>query len=104
MNLDKKALELFLEKYNTSTEKYLLNNIEFEDLPLTCQNALIIDWLDSIGYYIQNWGVSVVDLNIGFYSDILYKNELIEHSEDLFKTRQEAISKAIEKCNEIINS
>ena len=58
--------------------------------------ALIIEWFDSIGIYITS---DYLELNKGFYSEILNENfEIVK------PTRQEALTEAIKKANEIYNS
>ena len=61
----------------------------------TILNALIIEWFDSVGIYIT---FDYLDLNKCFYSEILNENfEIIK------PTRQEALTEAIKKANEIYN-
>ena len=95
MLTDKAKIE-FESYYNNSTADFLLNGIDFDDLPLCVKNALIIDWFDSIGIYIVNnrsfrfnkWNYEILgNFTSGFDS----------------KSRQEATKKAIEKANEIYN-
>lgn len=69
----------------------------FVSLPETCQNALIIDWFDSVGIYIEprkygkGWGF-----------DLFGKTKLI--NEEFFaKDRTGATIKAIEKANDLYN-
>ena len=58
-------------------------------------NALIVDFLDSVGIYIIS---DYFELNKGFYSEILNENfEIVK------PTRQEALTEAIKKANEIYN-
>jgi hypothetical protein len=75
----------------------------FSDFPLICQHALIIDWFDSVGIYIQDWGLEIVENEIGFDSQVFYKKQLHETQENFAKTRKEAIQKAIIKANTIYN-
>jgi len=81
-----------------------LTTANFIALKESCQNALIIEWFDSVGIYISDWGLNVVDNEIGFDCQINYNFKLISVSDNFFKTRQEAIEKAIEKANEIYNN
>ena len=68
----------------------------FDKLPLNLQYASIIEWFDSVGIYITS---DYFELNNGFYSEILDSNfEIIK------PTRQEALTEAIKKANEIYNS
>ena len=68
----------------------------FDKLPLNLQYASIIEWFDSVGIYITS---DYFELNKGFYSDILNSNFAI-----VKPTRQEALTEAIKKANEIYNS
>ena len=76
-----------------------ISNWEFEKFQLlsnVSQNALIIEWFDSVGIYITS---DYFELNKGFYSEILNENfEIVK------PTRQEALTEAIKKANEIYNS
>ena len=68
----------------------------FEELPLNLQYASIIEWFDSVGIYITS---DYLELNKGFYSEILNENfEIVK------PTRQEALTEAIKKANEIYNN
>ena len=67
----------------------------FDKLPLNLQYALIIEWFDSVGIYVNS---DYFELNKGFYSEVLDSNfEIIK------PTRQEALTEAIKKANEIYN-
>ena len=67
----------------------------FEELPLNLRYASIIEWFDSVGIYITS---DYFELNKGFYSEILDSNFAI-----VKPTRQEALTEAIKKANEIYN-
>lgn len=68
----------------------------FESMLPIYKNALLIEWFDSVGIYITS---DYFELNNGFYSEILDSNfEIIK------PTRQEALTEAIKKANEIYNS
>ena len=68
----------------------------FEELPLNLQYASIIEWFDSVGIYITS---DYLELNRVFYSEILNENfEIVKPN------RQEALTEAIKKANEIYNS
>ena len=70
--------------------------INYKDVKKPLLNALIIEWFDSVGIYITS---DYFELNKGFYSEILNENfEIVK------PTRQEAITEAIKKANEIYNS
>lgn len=96
MNLNGKALELF-EDYIKLHHGYDLTMTTY--LKEVLLNALIIEWLDSIGYYVEPLRE---EIDFGFILHNGNPNKPIE-SISGFKTRPEAISKAIEKCNELIN-
>ena len=68
----------------------------FEELPLNLQYASIIEWFDSVKIHITS---DYFELNKGFYSEILNENFAI-----VKPTRQEALTEAIKKANEIYNS
>ena len=75
-----------------------ISNWEFENFQLlsnVSQNALIIEWFDSVGIYITS---DYFELNNGFYSEILDSNFAI-----VKPTRQEALTEAIKKANEYYN-
>jgi len=94
MKLTGYCLDAFRERYDNSTEQYLLNNIPFDDLPLVCQNALIVDWFDSVG----------IRIGIDPYYDMqgTYRAN-IEHCGFQSMYRNTAIGMAIEKANETFN-
>ena len=128
MILTGKAKEDFISYYNSSIEKTMLKSINFEMLPLSVQNALIIDLFDTKRIYINtHTDFNYVDVkkeecncddfccdeencyeeriecftyNIRFYNISIYDI----YNDKEFETRQEAITKAIEKANEIYNS
>ena len=69
---------------------------EWSSLSTSCKNAFYIDFFDSIEIYITS---DYFELNKGFYSEILNENfEIVK------PTRQEALTEAIKKANEIYNS
>ena len=76
-----------------------ISNWEFEKFHLlsnVSQNSLIIEWFDSVGIYITS---DYFELNKGFYSEVLNSDfEIIK------PTRQETLTEAIKKANEIYNS
>lgn len=69
--------------------------VMLDDIPKCYLNALIIEWFDSVGIYITS---DYFELNKGFYSEILDSNFAI-----VKPTRQEALTEAIKKANEIYN-
>ena len=83
--------EVLISVYNQETLF-----IDYKDVKKPLLNALIIEWFDSVGIYITS---DYFELNKGFYSEILESNfEIIK------PTRQEALTEAIKKANEIYNN
>ena len=109
MILTGKAKEDFLEWLNK--EMYYLgrNNFEdrdnnIEDLSDNFQNALIIEWFDSVGIFVS---INYVD----FYNEIrndkgfeAYVTKGISVKFRSVSSRQEATIQAIKKANEIYNT
>ena len=98
MELTGKAKESFIDYLDKTNqikiEKGILN-LHWQDLPEKFKNALIIEWFDSVGIYVTS---DYFELNNGFYSEILDSNfEIIK------PTRQEALTEAFKKANEIYN-
>ena len=90
--------EFFSWLDNQGVNGIYISNWEFEKFHLlsnVSQNALIIEWFDSVGIYITS---DYFELNKGFYSEILDSNFAI-----VKPTRQEALTEAIKKANEIYN-
>ena len=67
----------------------------FESMLPIYKNALLIEWFDSVGIYVTS---DYFELNKGFYSEVLDSNFAI-----VKPTRQEALTEAIKKANEIYN-
>lgn len=91
MILNGKCKEMFLEWYNEpETYFYRLNK--------TCQNALIIEFFDSVGIYI--------DIRIEFNDSFVLKT-FDSYAEDdyvgTYSNRQEATIQAIKKANDLYN-
>ena len=83
--------EVLISVYNQESLFINYNNVKE-----TLLNALIIEWFDSVGIYITS---DYFELNKGFYSEILNENfEIVK------PTRQEALTEAIKKANEIYNN
>ena len=76
----------------------------FDKLPLNFQNALIIEWFDSVGIFVS---INYVDFydelrnNTGFETYVTNKGLSIKFRS--VSSRQEAIKQAIKKANEIYN-
>ena len=83
--------EVLISVYNQETLF-----IDYKDVKKTLLNALIIEWFDSVGIYITS---DYLEVNRVFYSEILNENfEIVKPN------RQEALTEAIKKANEIYNS
>ena len=94
MILNGKAKEDFYKYLNIKDYK-LFDYVRKKYANEIVSNALIIEWFDSVGIYITS---DYFELNNGFYSEILDSNfEIIK------PTRQEALTEAIKKTNEIYN-
>lgn len=91
-----KAKEDFLRHYGDEISH--LDEIEYDFLleSSIIRNAYYVDFFDSVGIYITT---DYLELNKGFYSEVLASNFAI-----VKPTRQEAITEAIKKANEIYNS
>jgi hypothetical protein len=72
---------------------------DFKKLPEVCQNALIIEWLDRLGIFIQ------IDFESRepVFSYYIFSGKNICSGEENAKSRTEATQKAILKANEIYN-
>ena len=76
-----------------------ISNWEFEkfhSLSNVSKNSLIIEWFDSVGIIITS---DYFELNKGFYSEVFNSDFAI-----IKPTRQEALTEAIKKANEIYNN
>ena len=83
--------EVLISVYNQESLFINYNNVKE-----TLLNALIIEWFDSVGIYITS---DYFELNKGFYSEVLNSDfEIIK------QTRQETLTEAIKKANEIYNN
>ena len=72
---------------------------EFIKLPECCQNALIIEYLDSVGIYVNIKSKFGQRKQCERFSFIVKRY----NSGFLFNSRTEAINAAIEKANDLIN-
>jgi len=88
-----KALGIFQEYVYS---KYEIGYYQFLELPLVCQQALWVEFFESVGIYVYSepvfhyGGISYFGFVDGF--------EFSKIKTDFFKTRPEALSKAIEKA------
>lgn len=106
MELTGKCKEAFLDylaKTNQDSIKKGIVRMHWQEYPEKYLNALIIDFFDSVGIYIQDWGLNVVDNNIGFDAEVMYNLKNHSAQNDFSKKRQDAITEAIKKANEIYN-
>lgn len=97
MKLTGKAKEGFLEFIHINEDRF--QNYNFYKLDESMQNALIIEWFDSVGIYISTGYVC------GDYKFSL-KNEIKEpkfQEAYNYESLQEATEKAIEHANLIYN-
>ena len=90
-----------LKHYKIWFDKYYNDYWTYYQSKPTILNALIIEWFDSVGIYIE----------ISFYDDCywtynIYSNKPVLEKEtaNICNNRQEATEQAIEKANEIYNS
>jgi len=67
------------------------------------ENALIIDWLDSVGVYIIPFPVNRGNDLTEFSFEIVFKGTHNRDFDSYFNSRPEAIESAIIKANEIFN-
>ena len=110
MILTEKAKEEFFNWLdNQGVNGIDICNWEFEKFHLlsnVSKNSLIIEWFDSVGIYIiispsdnpKNWFYTILG------EDILSPFYKMYQSLDDFENRQEALTDAIKKANEIYNS
>ena len=93
-----KTKEDFLTNMSILTEIKDKKDLEeyFSKISDLIKNAYYVDFFDSVGIYITS---DYFELNKGFYSEILNENFAI-----VKPTRQEALTEAIKKANEIYNS
>ena len=84
---------------------YNYNMSDFNGYSETLQNALIIEWFDSVGIYIS---INYVDFYDEFKNDTGFEtyvtNKGLSVKFRIVSNRQEAIKQAIEKANEIYNN
>ena len=110
MILNGKALESFLD-YLRNNKKASIEigvlRLHWQEYPKEYLNALIINWFDSIGIYIGIEVYGSPELKIKYESIISNKSidwYLQGQFSEIYLTRQEATTKAIDKANLIFNS
>ena len=86
-----------LEHYKIWFDKYYNDYWTYYQSKPTILNALIINWFDSVGIYIN---AELDYLHLVWFPTINNNWNFEEHE---VKTRQEAIKEAIKKANEIYN-
>jgi len=101
MKLTGKCFEDFLSFFNSKRRG---TEVSLYQLPELFQNALIIEFFDSVGIYI------LIDMNGGYFHFIIKETNknsfggLKKHWQDgESKTRVKSTNSAIEKANEIYN-
>lgn len=87
------------DKYTEAKIDSNLSNCNFnsEYYKKITKNSLIIEWLDSVGIYIN----IVSDFELNFWCRILYESRVIVGPD--VKSRTEAIEDGIKKANKIYN-
>jgi len=94
MELTGKCFEDFLSFFNSKRRG---TEVSFYQLPELFQNALTIEFFDSVGILIE---IQLIGSNM-FGFDI--HTESIFEDQNVYKTRTEAINSAFEKANETYN-
>lgn len=77
-------------------KKYMFDDESFNYFPPIYQHALIIEWFDSVGIYIETGGADY--RGVEFWYNIQEKNTINGHNGEYFNSRQQATEKAIEKA------
>lgn len=106
--LTDKAKELF-EEWLKEKDPFLFEGynpcLKLTDLHPHLLNGYIIEWLDSLGFYIHIEPYTYNDR--GLEEKVLFKNYVVNHQDideqNSYANRQSALTKAIEKVNQIIN-
>lgn len=103
MILNGKCKEDFEKWYNGNFLDYhFYDSLDWEELIVTLQHALIIDFFDSVGINIY----AKPRFHFGglSFDGIIDGMEISKIETEYFKSRQQATEKAIEKANEIYNA
>lgn len=80
-------------------------NFAFDGLPNNLQNALIIEWFDSVGITVDV--MPILQNPLKYMPNTFWLEKEYSMNDEGFEylnTRQEATIKAIEKANEIFNN
>lgn len=97
-DFEKWYYSLYSFEYISDFDGEINLGLNFEQLPLSMQCGVYVDWFDSCKIYIDD---SFDGLNNEFYSCTVHENKVSVLNKT--KTRQEARTKALEKANEIYN-
>lgn len=83
-----------------------LSNFEFdkfEFLSKTSQYAIITDWLDSVGIYIEVLVTMMCEGVNPYFTSVINTNKLMYTLDNRHKTRHEATEVAIKLANDLYN-
>lgn len=91
----KEDFESYLESATNVTSMY-----SFRSLPESCQNALIIDFFDSVGIFIST---EYTCLYIGKIFNCMVKKDRHSHEVGNYKDRSKAKNEGIKHANKLYN-
>lgn len=97
MNLLTGKTKEYFEKWLQERNCNLYDMIRHRNIDAVVVSAYIIEWLDSVGIYIN----IVSDFELNFWCRILYESTVIVGAD--MKSRSEAIEDGIKKSNKIYN-
>ena len=100
MILTGKAKEDFLDWKVNNKKLSTIEILDFKHLSTTSQNALIIEWFDSVGIYIEI--ILIHGDEKAFTFEFSYK-DYFNYCDKEFSSRGEAVGRAIVNVNEIYN-
>ena len=98
--LTNKALEHFLNWKVNNKNLSTIEVLDFKHLSITSQNALIIEFFDSVGIYVNVLKYGLSEPNKWVIIKSLCENNL----DFIYSSRQEATIQAIKKANDIYNT
>lgn len=98
MKLTGKCKEEFNEYYDEM--RWNLDDMDFKNLPESCQNAIIIEFFDSVGIYIS---IHYETFGNHYFNAMVTRNHLTTNLRTDSISRTEATNAAIIKANEIYN-
>lgn len=93
----------YLKTTKNNEINYIKKQFLFE-MREVCVLSLFVDFFDSKGIYIADWGVNAVDGSIGFDSSVSFLNKLHHPSEKFSLTRVQSLTLAVKKANELYNN